>query len=70
MPMGSRHDETGWLNERDGQWILRRDEGGRWRLDLGFWTAWRSRKLIDKRVRIVGTRGEFDLLNVDRIEAL
>jgi len=70
MPMGSRHDETGWLNERDGQWILRRDEGGRWRLDVGFWTAWRSRKLIGKRVRIVGTRGEFDLLNVDRIEAL
>ena len=70
MPMGSRHDETGWLNERDGQWLLRRDEGGRWHLDVGFWTAWRSRKLISKRVRIVGTRGEFDLLNVDRIEAL
>jgi len=70
MPMGSRHDETGWLNERDGQWILRRDEGGRWRLDVGFWLSWRSRKLIGKRVRIAGTRGEFDLLNVDRIEAL
>ena len=70
MPMGSRHDETGWLNERDGQWLLRRDEGGRWRLDVGFWTAWRSKGLIGKRVRIVGTRGEFDLLNVDRIEAL
>ena len=70
MPMGSYHDEIGWLNESDGQWILRRDEGGRWRLDVGFWTAWRSRKLIGKRVRIVGTRGEFDLLNVDRIERL
>lgn len=68
--MGSRHNETGWLNERDGQWILRRDEGGQWRLDVGFWTAWRSRKLIGKRVHVLGTRGEFDLLNVDRIERL
>ena len=70
MPMGTRHDETGWLNENDGNWVLRRDEGGRWRLDVGFWTAWRSRKLVGKRVRIVGKRADFDLLNVDRIEAL
>lgn len=39
-------------------------------MDVGFFLWFRSRKLIGKRVRIVGTRGEFDLLNVDRIEAI
>ncbi|WP_414690917.1 DUF5818 domain-containing protein [Novosphingobium sp.] len=68
--MGSRHDKTGWLTERDGQWIWRRVEGSQWRLDVGFWTVWRSRKLIGKRVHVLRTRGEFDLLNVDRIEQL
>ena len=70
MPMGSQHEETGWLNENGGQWVLRRDEGGRWRLDVGFWMARRTRKLLGKRVRIVGKRSGFDLLDVDRIEAL
>ncbi|KXU30640.1 MULTISPECIES: DUF5818 domain-containing protein [Sphingobium] len=70
MPYGSHHDETGWLNETSGNWSLRRDEGGRWRLDVGFWTAWRSRKLIGKRVRVVGKRSGFDLLDVERIEAI
>lgn len=70
MPRETRHDETGWLNESDGQWILRRDEGGRWRLEVGFWKAWANRKLVGKRVRIVGRRVGFDLLDVEKIEAL
>jgi hypothetical protein len=70
MPMGSRHDETGWLNEQDGQLILRRDDGGRWRLDVGFRLWWKSRKLIGKRVRVQGVRGAFDLLDVQRLEAI
>lgn len=70
MPMGTRHDETGWLNDDNGQWLLRRDEGGRWRLEVGLLMTWRSRKLVGKRVRIVGKRSGFDWLDVERIEAL
>jgi len=70
MPMGSRHDETGWLNDNGGQWVLRVEGGGQWQLDVGLWTAWRSRNLIGKRVRVIGKRAGFDLLDVDRIEAL
>ncbi|WP_031295530.1 DUF5818 domain-containing protein [Sphingobium ummariense] len=70
MPMGSNHDESGWLNEQDGQLILRRDEAGRWRLAVGFWLWWKARKLIGKRVRVQGVRGEFDLLDVQRLEAI
>ncbi len=70
MPMGSRHDEIGWLNERNGQLVLRRDEGGCWRLDVGFWLWWKSRKLVGKRVRVQGIRGEFDLLDVQRLEVI
>lgn len=70
MPMGSRHDETGWLNENEGQWTLRRDEGGRWRLDVGFWLGRKARKLVGKRVRVVGKRSGFDLLDAESIEAI
>ena len=70
MPRGSRHDETGWLNEDAGQLLLRRDEGGRWRLDVGFWLGWRTRKLIGRRVRIIGKRSGFDLLDVISIDAI
>lgn len=70
MPHGSRHEEMGWLNESAGQLLLRRDEGGRWRLDVGLWLGWRTRKLIGKRVRITGRRSGFDLLDVTSIEAI
>lgn len=70
MPRGTRHDETGWLNENEGQWVLRRDEGGRWRLEVGFFMAWRTRKLLGKRVRVVGKRSDFDWLDVEKIEAI
>lgn len=69
MPKWQPIEDTGWLNENGGR-VLRRDEGGRWRLDVGFRTAWRSRKLIGKRVRIIGERSGFDLLDVERVEAL
>jgi len=68
--MGSIHDETGWLNEQDGQLILRRDEGGRWRLDVGFWLWRKSRKLVGRRVRVQGVRSAFDLLDVQKLEAI
>ncbi|WP_081643300.1 DUF5818 domain-containing protein [Sphingobium bisphenolivorans] len=67
MPLGTRHDETGWLNNRAGQWILRRDDGGEWHLDVGFLLSWRSRNLLGRRVVITGKRSGFNLLDVEKI---
>ena len=64
MPMGSRHEEMGLLRWDRGGLILLRDEGGRWRLEAGR----RAEKLVGQRVRIVGTRVEFDVLAVSKIE--
>ena len=70
MPRGSYHDETGWLNERDGQLVLRRDEGGTWRLDVGFFVYRRAKRLLGKRVRLAGVRDGFDLLAVTNLSPL
>ena len=64
MPRGSHHDETGVLFEDRGQLCLSRDAGGTWRLDAP--TA--AKRLTGRRVRVVGTRAEFDLLDVTKIE--
>jgi hypothetical protein len=70
MPHGTKHEETGWLNERDDSWSLRRDGGGEWRLDLGYRAWLQARRLTGRRVRLVGVRDGFDLLAVERIAAL
>lgn len=41
-----------------------RDDGGRWRLDVGT----RGHALVGKRVRVEGVRAGFDLLDVLSIE--
>lgn len=64
MPLGSKHDETGLLL-REGVWlVLQRDDGGRWRLD----TTSTAERLLGHRVRVQGTRGGFDILDVTKIE--
>jgi hypothetical protein len=68
LPRGTSHDETGWLNDDRGQLVLRRDGGGTWRLDVGFILTWRTRKLLGKRVRVMGVRSDFDLLAAYLIE--
>ena len=70
MPIGSHHVETGWLNDDAGQLVLKRDGGGRWRLDVSLLTRWQSRHLIAKRVRVTGIRDGFDLLAVRAITSL
>ena len=66
MPLGTTHEETGWL-AREGAWlVLMRDAGGRWRLD----TSDRHDRLVGKRVLVTGTRGEFDILNVEHIDVI
>lgn len=64
MPLGSRHDETGLLLREGDALILRRDDGGRWRLDADRC----SEALLGTRVRVTGTRSGFDLLDVALIE--
>ena len=70
MPMGSLHDETGLLLTEGRSTILQRDAGGRWRLDLGWRCGLRARRLLGRRVRVVGVRDGFDLLAAERVEAV
>lgn len=66
MPRGSHHEETGLLLEDHGQLSLSVDAGGMWRLDAPL----AAQKLVGRRVRVIGTRSEFDLLDVRIIHAL
>jgi len=50
---------------RDGPYlVLRRDDGGRWRLNADA----KADDLLGRRIRVLGTRSGFDLLDVQRIE--
>ena len=63
MNAGARIDETGMLLRHDGGFVLRRDVGGRYLLDL-------RRTPIDeveKRVRIIGTYVGNELVDVDGV---
>jgi hypothetical protein len=60
MPRGTEHVEQGMLLMDRGQLVLERACGETWRLDAG----WRVHRLIGRRVRIVGIRADFNLLDV------
>jgi hypothetical protein len=63
--MGSHHDEIGILaSGRGGMLALTREAGGTWQLDAPL----RFRRLIGQRVRVVGVRADFDVLDVTTIE--
>ena len=68
MPKGVRYEEVGLLLE--GNWpanlILQRDDGGVLRLDANAAAC----RLVGQRVRVVGTRSDFDILDVDTITAV
>ena len=66
MPRGSRHVETGLLLQGKPWLVLRRDDGGEWRLDAPA----RACRLVGQRVRVDGVRDGFDLLAVSAIEPL
>lgn len=64
MPLGTRHELIGILLGGDPYTVLSVADGGEWRLDCP-----RScRHLIGQKVRVVGTRSDFDMLDVERIE--
>ncbi|MEC3950176.1 DUF5818 domain-containing protein [Sphingobium sp. HWE2-09] len=64
MARGSHHEETGILLEVGVYPVLRMDGGGQWRLD----PSCRYRHMVGQRVRVFGTRADFDVLDVKRIE--
>lgn len=66
MPRGTTHNIDGLLLSGNFYPVLRVDGGGQWRLDLPA----KFRKLIGKRVRVEGTRSEFDMLDVSMVTKL
>ena len=63
VPVGSLIDETGMLLRESGGFVLRRDQGGRWSLDL-------HRTPIDhveERVRVRGVHVGGGLIDVDGV---
>jgi hypothetical protein len=60
---GTRIDETGMLVREGGGFMLRRDEGGRYRLDLHRVPV----DHVEKRVRVTGVMVEDDLVDVDGV---
>ncbi|MFC4595086.1 DUF5818 domain-containing protein [Sphingobium tyrosinilyticum] len=66
MPRGTFHTLTGILLENGSCPVLRVEDGGEWRLDIGG----RYRSLLGLRVRLHGARSGFDLLDVNCIERI
>ena len=63
MSIGSRHSESGLLLHSGSGLILRRDGGGRWRLDA----PRKAQQLVGQRVTVEATRSGFDVLDVQMI---
>lgn len=61
--IGTRVDEIGTLLREGNAFLLRRDSGGRYRLELQCTPA----DLVERRVRLRGTLVGRDLVAVDRI---
>ncbi len=64
MPRGTRYELIGILLGGDPYPVLRVADGGEWRLDCNR----SSRHLLGQKVRVVGIRCDFDMLDVERIE--
>jgi hypothetical protein len=61
--IGTRIDETGTLLREGGAFYLRRDLGGRYKLELHRTPV----DLVEKRVRLLGTLVGPDLANADGV---
>lgn len=66
MQVGARIDETGMLLRDGGSFWLRRDGGGRFRLDLRRTPV----DEVEKRVRVIGTYVGDELVDVDGVALL
>lgn len=70
MPQETRHELVGRLCEVEGRISMIPDDGGEWRLDVGFLLSGPARRLAGTWVRVVGVRDGFDVLAVRRIDAI
>jgi hypothetical protein len=61
--IGSRINETGTLIRDGGAFYLRRDQGGRYELELRRTPV----DLVEKRVRLIGTLVGVELVNADGV---
>ncbi len=69
MPIDTRHVLTGTLGtSAAGVYTLQADGGGVWQLDVGL--GWRARRLVGRRVTVIGTRAGFDMLDVIRMQEI
>ena len=66
MPRPSTHIIEGLILQGSVYPILRTDDGGRWQLDL----PQHYHAMVNRRVRVEGTRSQFDMLDVTRVTAL
>lgn len=65
MPRGTRHTLTGTLRWTRFGYALEMDDGGVWRLDVGW--GWKAKRYINRRLFIEGVRSGFDLLDVHHL---
>ena len=65
MATGDAIEDAGMLLRDGGGFVLQRDQGGRWRLDLHRVPV----DLVGKRVRVVGIEAADGLLDVDGVRA-
>lgn len=63
LGVGAKIDETGTLIREGGAFYLRRDQGGRYELELHRTPV----DLVEKRVRLVGTLVGPALVNADGV---
>lgn len=65
MSDGNDVDETGLLVREGGAFILRRDTGGEWRLQLHRVPV----DLVGKHVRVIGVKIEPEVIDVEGVQA-
>ena len=57
-------NETGMLLRQDGSFVLKRDQGGYYRLELSRTPV----DLVEKRVRVIGRRIGDDIVDADGVQ--
>lgn len=66
MPRGTRHTLTGTLRWTRFGYALEMNDGGVWRLDVGW--GWKVRRSLNLQVTVEGVRSGFDLLDVQSLK--
>lgn len=67
MPHGAPVDLTGTLLRDGRRLVLAVSGGGEWIIDPPLFAG--AHRLIGKRVRVIGVRGGFNLVDAHRLEA-